>query len=58
MWMDNWHPFGALDERFGFRIVYDTHSKLEAKLNFVLKNGVWCWRLAHSEDLVEIEQAP
>jgi hypothetical protein len=44
-----------LVERFGFRIVYDSHSKLDAKLNSVLKNGVWCWRPAHSENLVEIQ---
>jgi hypothetical protein len=56
MWLDNWHLLGALVERFGFRIVYDSHSsKLDAKLNSVLKNGVWCWRPAHSENLVEIQ---
>jgi hypothetical protein len=46
---------GALVERFGFRIVYDSSRKLEAKLNSVLKAGVWCWRPARSKDLVEIQ---
>jgi hypothetical protein len=53
--MDNWHPFGALVEKFGFRIVYDSCSNLEAKLSSVLKDGIWCWRPARSEDLVEIQ---
>jgi len=55
LWIDNWHPFGALVEKFGFRIVYDSCSNLEAKLSSVLKDGIWCWRPAHSEDLVEIQ---
>lgn len=53
--MDNWHPFGALVEKFGFRIVYDYCSKLEANLSSVLKDSIWCWRPARSEDLVEIQ---
>lgn len=44
----------ALAENFGFRIVYDSLSNLEAKLNSVLKNRVWCWRPARSEVLVDI----
>jgi len=55
LWMDNWHPMGVLVERFGFRIVYDSHSNLEAKLSTVLKDGIWCWRPAQSDDLVEIQ---
>jgi hypothetical protein len=54
MRMDNWHPLGTLVERFGFRIVYDSHSKLEAKLNSILKDGAWCWRSARSHALVAI----
>jgi len=42
-------------EKFGFRIVYDSESKLEAKLSSVLKDGIWCWRPARFEDLVEIQ---
>jgi len=40
LWMDNWHPFGALVEKFGFRIVYDSYRKLDAKLSSVLKDGI------------------
>jgi len=39
MWQDNWHPFGPLCERYGFRIIYDSQSSLEAKLNSVIRNG-------------------
>lgn len=42
-------------EKFGFRIVYNFCSKLKAKLSFVLKDGIWCWRSACSKDLVEIQ---
>jgi hypothetical protein len=55
MWLDNWHPLGVLFDRFGFRAVYDSHSRLEAKLDSVLKEGLWCWRPASSEDLVVIQ---
>ena len=44
MWIDNWHPFGGLVDRFGYRVVYDFHSQLEAKLDSVLKQDVWCWK--------------
>jgi len=55
LWMDNWHPSGALVEKYGFRIVYDSQSRLDAKLDSVLKNGMWCWKPACSETLVEIQ---
>jgi len=49
VWVDAWHPFGALVDKFDYRVIYDSHSKLEAKLESVLKKGEWCWRPAHSE---------
>jgi hypothetical protein len=55
LWVDAWHPFGALVDKFGYRVIYDSHSKLEAKLESVLKQGEWCWRLARSEELVAIQ---
>jgi hypothetical protein len=55
LWVDNWHPFGALFDRFGFRVMYDSNSRLDAKLDTVLKQGNWCWRPACSEDLVAIQ---
>jgi hypothetical protein len=56
LWLDNWHPFGPLYEKFGFQIIYDAHSTLiNAKLNYVIRNGDWCWKLARFEDLVAIQ---
>jgi hypothetical protein len=55
LWVDAWHPFGALVDKFGYRVIYDSHSKLEAKLESVLKQGEWCWRPARSEELVAIQ---
>ena len=41
LWLDWWHPMGVLFEKFGFRVVYDAHSTLEAKLSSVIQNGNW-----------------
>jgi hypothetical protein len=46
---------GVLFHRFGYRVVYDSHSRLKAKLDSVLKEGLWCWRHVHSEELVIIQ---
>ena len=46
---------GVLFEKFGFRMVYDAHSTLEAKLSSVIQNGNWCWGPARSEALVEVQ---
>jgi len=55
MWLNNWHPYGILFDKYGFKIVYDSQSCLNAKLDSVLKNGMWCWRPARSEALVDIQ---
>jgi len=55
LWFDNWHPCGVLIERYGFRVVYDASSGLNYKLSSVLSNGIWCWKPARSEDLVDIQ---
>jgi hypothetical protein len=55
LWVDNWHPFGALFDRFDFRVIYDSNSRLDAKLDAALKQGNWCWRPARFEDLVAIQ---
>jgi hypothetical protein len=55
LWLDWWHPMGVLFEKFGFRMVYDAHSTLEAKLSSVIQNANWCWGPARSEALVEIQ---
>jgi hypothetical protein len=55
MWLDNWHPFSPLYKKYGFRIVYDSQSNLEAKVNSVLRNGDWRWKPARSNDLIDIQ---
>ncbi|XP_059434561.1 uncharacterized protein LOC132167566 [Corylus avellana] len=49
LWLDLWHPNGILLEKYGFRVVYDAHSSVEAKLFYVIHNGEWFWRPARSE---------
>jgi hypothetical protein len=55
LWLDNWHPFGLLYEKYGFRIIYDSQSNLDAKLNSVLINVDWRWKQARPEALVDIQ---
>ncbi|XP_059440872.1 uncharacterized protein LOC132173392 [Corylus avellana] len=55
MWLDLWHPAGVLIEQYGFRVVYDAQSNIEAKLSSVICNGDWFWRPARSEALVDIQ---
>jgi len=57
LWFDNWHPCGVLIDKFGYRVIYDSNSRMEAKLNFVMKQGKWCWKPARSEDLVTIQSS-
>jgi hypothetical protein len=35
--------------------VYDSLSRLDARLESVLRNGNWCWKSARSDSLVEIQ---
>jgi hypothetical protein len=35
--------------------VYDAASNLQAKVSSVIQNKEWCWCLARSEDMVEIQ---
>jgi hypothetical protein len=55
MWLDLLHPAGVLFEKYGFRVVYDAQSNIEAKLSFVICNGEWFWRPARSKALVDIQ---
>jgi hypothetical protein len=54
LWLDFWHPAGILLEKYGFRVVYDAQSSVEARLSSVINDGEWFWRPARSEALVEI----
>jgi hypothetical protein len=55
LWLDSWHPYGVLLENYGYMVVYDAQSRVEAKLSSVIFNGKWYWRPARSDDLVEIQ---
>lgn len=55
MWLDNWHLAGILFEKYGYRVVYDAQSRIDALLSTVISNGGWCWKPAKSDDLVEIQ---
>jgi len=39
LWHDNWHLCGPLLDNFSFRVIYDSHSSIDAKVAFVLRNG-------------------
>jgi hypothetical protein len=41
--------------KYGFRVICDAQSSLENFLSTVLCNGVWSWRPARSDDLVDIQ---
>jgi hypothetical protein len=41
----------VLVERYGYRIVYDSQSRLDS----VIQNGNWCWNPARSDSLVKIQ---
>lgn len=54
LWMDAWHPDGVLFDKYGFRVVYDACSNIEAKLSSVINDGDWNWFPARCDDLVSI----
>lgn len=55
LWLDWWHPDDVLYEQYGYKVVYDARSKMEAKLSSVIKRKWWEWQPAKSEDLVSIQ---
>jgi hypothetical protein len=55
LWHDDWHPCGPLLESFGFRVIYDSQSSIDAKVASILKNGDWHWKPAWSKELVTIQ---
>lgn len=47
LWQDNWHPAGPLVRRHGSRIVYDSASRIDARVqDFLTRIGggylLWC----------------
>jgi hypothetical protein len=56
LWFDHWHPLGVLFDKFGYRVIYDSQSHLDAKVDSVFRNGVWRWKPARSDALVDIHR--
>jgi hypothetical protein len=50
--LDWWHSDGILYEKYGYRLIYDARSKLEAKLANIMKGKEWDWQPARLESLV------
>lgn len=42
-------------QRYGFRVIYDTKSNFEAKVDFVLKDKTWNWKPTKLYALVTIQ---
>jgi len=38
LWLDCWHPDNILYDKYGYRVIYDSRSSMDAKLSSVL-NG-------------------
>ncbi|KAK3229312.1 hypothetical protein Dsin_001193 [Dipteronia sinensis] len=55
LWFDAWHPDEVLYEKYGYRVIYDAHSKLEARLDSVIQSGQWYWPAARSAHLDNIQ---
>jgi hypothetical protein len=39
-----WYPVGILNENYGFRVIYNAQSNLDARLSTVLINGNRVWK--------------
>lgn len=55
LWLDWWHLVDTLYLRYGHRLVYDTGSKVEARLASFLKRKEWCWPAARSDEMVSVQ---
>jgi hypothetical protein len=40
-WFDACHLDEMLYEKYGHRVIYDAHSKLEAQLDSIIQDGQW-----------------
>jgi hypothetical protein len=58
LWFDAWHSNGVLYEKYGHRVIYNAHSKLNACLDSVIKDGQWNWRHAPYDQIVNIQSKP
>jgi hypothetical protein len=41
LWLDWWHLDGILLEQYGYRVIYDARSKIDAKLATVIHDRKW-----------------
>jgi len=55
LWLDWWHLDGILLEQYGYRVIFDARSKIDAKLATVIHDREWNWPAARSEALVNIQ---
>jgi hypothetical protein len=55
LWLDWWHLDGILLEQYGYRVIYDARSKIDAKLATVIHDREWNWPAARSEALVNVQ---
>lgn len=56
LWQDWWHPDGNMCPKYGFRVIYDTASRFNAKVSSMLKEGNWLRNLGRFEALVESKE--
>jgi hypothetical protein len=54
LWAGWWNPNGILNEKFGFQVIYDAYSRMDAKISCVIKDGNWFWKAGRSDALVGI----
>lgn len=55
LWMESWRPDGNLFDKYGFTVIYDARSKIDAKLSNVIRD--WNWQPARFEDFASIQTA-
>ncbi|KAL7240487.1 hypothetical protein ACSBR2_006186 [Camellia fascicularis] len=55
LWFDNWHPLGPLKQRFGDRVIYDSGSQDQAKVESIIDDWRWRWPAYQTWELNEIK---
>lgn len=56
LWMDNWHSFGILVEKFGNRVSYDVGFDINCKIKKVIRGSLWYWPVDISPHLLEVKE--
>jgi hypothetical protein len=52
LWLDSWHPDSVIFYLYGYCVIFDARSKIDAMLSSVIQGGDWHWLPAGSENLV------